>query len=379
MSKYFDQVATVSIDLSTPVSDEANFDNVVLVGALPASPNLDGNNDPVYPAEFAGYSSLDEVIEAGWKVSGESPDPVGLAAQTAFAQNPRPSKIYIAPVPEGSGKTIEDAVDIAVTYPGWYVCCPAVMVGDTTNIAKYADIAAKIEGYDKMFCYTDLAFFTGGTPAVSTTLMRTMFVTGRRTSAEADADLPKYNNFANVAMTVKWLSYDSGSETAAFKQVSLIEPSTFSTAEMNQVAAAHGNYIISMGGKVVTMNGQVVGNEWADVIRFRDWLKNDMQVRVVNLFISNPKIPFTDSGISQVQNLMIASLTDGQARGGIAEDEFDADGNVNRGFTTSVPLSSDITSVQKQSRILRNCKFDARLAGAIHEAHLKGTLTYEAL
>ena len=58
------------------------------------------------------------------------------------------------------------------------------------------------------------------------------------------------------------------------------------------------NYFITVGNKNITMNGKVVGDEWADIIRFRDWLKNDMQVRVVNLFIARPKIPYTDSGIS---------------------------------------------------------------------------------
>ena len=51
-----------------------------------------------------------------------------------------------------------------------------------------------------------------------------------------------------------------------------------------------------------------------------------MQVRVANLFITNPKIPYTDKGIGLIQNQMIASLKSGVYYEGIAPDEYDEDG-----------------------------------------------------
>ena len=146
---------------------------------------------------------------------------------------------------------------------------------------------------------------------------------------------------------------------------------------MKALSDANLNYFITVGNKNISMNGKVIGDEWADVIRFRDWLKNDMQVRVVNLFITRPKVPFTDSGIGLVQNQMLASLKAGQDVGGIAEEEFDEDGNSIPGYTTSVPLAASLTASQRASRKLINCKFKARLAGAIHVAELTGSLVYE--
>ena len=67
----------------------------------------------------------------------------------------------------------------------------------------------------------------------------------------------------------------------------------------------------------------------------------------------------------------------GQGVGGIAEDEFDEDGNTIPGYQTSVPLAATISASDKASRRLTNCKFKARLAGAIHFAELTGSLTYE--
>lgn len=374
MSKNFDAIATVDISISSPVASDASYDDILIVGALPASPVMD-DETPVYPAEFAAYSSMDEVLEAGWKLSLDTPDPVAVAAQVAFSQSPRPSKVYIAPIPSGSGKTIQDAVETALGYSGWYVCCPAVRITDTTNSAKYEAVAALLEAYDKMFCYTETGAI--GTPSVGNVYYRTFGVYGKRTSSEVAADMPDANNFANVAYAVKWLSYDSGSETAAFKALSGIYASDLTSAEMKSLADSNLSYIIEVGGKIITMNGKTMAGEWCDVIRFRDWLKNDMQTRVVNLFIANPKVPYTDAGITLVQNQMIASLLSGQARGGIADSEYDDDGNETPGFTTSVPSAASIPSSDKASRILHDCKFSARIAGAIHFAEIKGSLTYE--
>jgi hypothetical protein len=77
-----------------------------------------------------------------------------------------------------------------------------------------------------------------------------------------------------------------------------------------------------------------------------------------------------------VQNEMIASLTAARERGIVAEDEFNEDGELVPGFTTRVPNSLSITATQKASRILSDCRFSARLAGAIHAIRVDGALTY---
>jgi hypothetical protein len=90
----------------------------------------------------------------------------------------------------------------------------------------------------------------------------------------------------------------------------------------------------------------------------------------------NPKIPFTNGGIALVENQMIASLKAATARGIVAPDEFDEDDNLVPGFTTSVPNSLTITASQKAARVLNDCRFSARLAGAIHVIRVDGVLTY---
>lgn len=520
MSKNYDLIATVDIDIASPLVDDTSFDNLLIVGPLPkVAPEK-------APPKVGTYSSMDEVLEAGWTASGDDADPIGVAAQVAFGQSPRPTTLYIAPqqltaAAVVAGKTIEavnsaideyagkkegltgcsiaydegtrvlcmtltgpvsgvkntglfdmlsalsaagytatidgtaitdgnsfmslpvfreisdleeggeavqfiielhapdsdegvpygvivqrpgavvatsqvpdftaepidnpqnevesavETVQRAVSSTGWYVVCTAGV-----DPAEYEEIAAYIETQERMFCYTELGFFGAGEdgtdqPTVGTVYYRTKGIYGRETTDQADEDIPPANLYMNVAAVAKWLNYESGSETSAFKTLASVYPSELTTTEMRALADANLDYFITVGNKNITMNGKVVAGEWADIIRFRDWLKNDMQVRVVNLFITNPKIPYTDSGIGLVQNQMLASLKAGQDVGGIAEDEFDEDGNTIPGYQTSVPLAATISASDKASRRLTNCKFKARLAGAIHFAELTGSLTYE--
>jgi len=267
----------------------------------------------------------------------------------------------------------------AVGKSGWYLLCTAGVDSE-----EYEGIAAYIEATEKMFAYTELGFFGAGEggsnkASVGSVYMRTLGIYGRQSTVQADADIPEANLYINVAMAAAWLFYQPGSETPAFKKLFSVYPSDLSTGEMKALQEAHLNYFVEVGGRNITMNGQVVGNEWADVIRFRDWLKDDMQTRLVNLFVTEPKVPYTDSGIAKVENQMKASLDRGQRVGGIAEDEYDEEENLIPGYTTTVPRSASLTASEKASRKLTGCSFMARLAGAIHQVAVTGTLTYENL
>ena len=133
---------------------------------------------------------------------------------------------------------------------------------------------------------------------------------------------------------------------------------------------------ITVTSKNITMIGQVLSGEWCDIIRFCDWLKNDMQISVASLFLAHPKVPFTDGGITLIQNAMEASLQRGQDVGGIAATTYDEDGNESLGYQVSVPDAGSVSDSDKVARILNNCKFTAKVTGAIHFANIKGSLSY---
>jgi len=364
MSFNLDRIARVDISLDTPVSTSANFDNILILGPAPAA--------PVGTTPAIGvYKSLAEITALGFKATGESADPVGVAARVAFAQSPRPYEVYVAVI--GEAQTATQVLESALTTSGWYCVCPVgITEAEVKSVIEWTETQNKICGYidddpDSPIAESGLYF-------------RSFAFYPKVTDDQTASDIPVENKYGMAAAAaVKAMSYHAGQETWALKPLSSITPSKLSATVISKLGAANINYVISVASKIVTMGGKTNGGEWIDVIRFRDWLQNDMTMRIVNLLIVNPKIPYTDGGIGLVENQMLATLKDGQRYGGICPTEYSADGIPNHGYVTSVPLAADIPSEKKNSRVLEDCKFSARLAGAIHVVEITGSLHYENL
>lgn len=365
---YFDMIATINIDIAQQIADGTSFDNLLIVGPTPKVAPVNA-----LPA-VSVYADLSEVEAAGYVTSGDAADPIGVAAKVAFSQNPKPNAVYIAPM-RGEESAL-DAIKRAVATPGWWAVCPAGVDED-----EYEAIAAYIETQEKVFCYTELGFFDTDTPAAAVSqeagYYRTIGIFGKESSGQEDDEIPEANRYMNVAFVAKWFNYQSGTETTAYKVLNGVHTAELTAEEMSALDKAHINYFVPVGNRNLTMGGAVLAGEWMDVVRFRDWLKNDMQNRVVDLFATNSKIPFTDAGIAAIQNQMLASLKAGQDIGGIAEEEFGPNGESIPGYVTSVPSAASITASQKSSRKLTGLTFKARLASAVHLTDLDGTLTYE--
>jgi hypothetical protein len=499
MANNLSDIVNVNIDIAAPAVDSASFDNLLIFGPGPLTP-------PVNPLPEVGvYSSLLEVADAGYVTVGEMPDPVGVAARIAFSQNPRPARIFIAPIrpatpaiadaeldiitednwqtaqgvdPDGDmpadlpwlqvtygrqsvssmeveilkdgvsvfGKSLPtefnldaylqvvigssadpyadqmnipdtqeageytviltsaqgarrtvitaigtfdgtsiftpgpvdadtvpsmlnpvEVLDAALTTTGWYVACAAGI-----DQSWYEQVAQWTEAQTKLFTYT----FLQREDPVGQVYFRSFGVCGLINDFDIPGEEPEANRYLHIAMTAKCLAYPAGSETWAFKQLAAVFPSQISSTLRKMLTEGHSNFFTRYAGRNITMNGQVRGGEWIDVIRGRDWLQNDMQLRLFNLLLMNPKIPYTNGGIALVQNEMIASLKAATDRGIVAPDEYDENNQLVPGFTTRVPNSMTLTATQKASRVLEGCTFRARLAGAIHVIDVRGTLTY---
>lgn len=367
-----DKIVTVAIDIASPLVDSTSFDNLLIIGPSP-------KNTEHTMAQVGCYASLTEVTEAGAVAIGDDADIVGVAARIAFSQSPAPSMIYIALVDTeeevaDNGDTYTkynespaDVLSESLTMDGWYVVCPVGLDDFLLDILQWT------ESQEKMCCYTEL----DNQPTLPLIYLRSFGIYGKTSADQPEDQVTNDNKCMNVAWVSKVLNYSSGSETWAHKTLFAVEPAVISSTQMSYLDDANVSYMITSGGKNITFGSKTLGGEWVDVIRFRDWLKNDMQLAVANLFVMNPKVPYTDRGINLVHGKMIASLKRGVAAGGIPDDEYDDDGTVIPGFVVNVPLSANITASQKASRKLTDCTFYARIAGAIHVTDITGTLTYE--
>ncbi len=346
MSSVLDNIVNCQISIEAPIGDSASFGTVMLIGYGPKNPSSE-----IKPV--AAYNGLDDVLDAGWREDST----MYAAAKAAFMQNPKPKEIciLIQNKTEEGAEPVTDAVKRALKAGGWY----GLALTDAEE-ADYDDVADIIETQEKIF-----AFRTGG----KTTALRNR-------DRMRSFGIYSEDAYAHIAWLAQCFQYDPGSESWAYKTLAGVEPSALSNMEMRGLEDEGLNYYIACAGKNITRNGKMAGDEWIDVIRFRDWLKNQIQLKVYGLFVSNPKIPYTDGGITLVENQVEAVLKAGQDTGGIADTEYDADDNPVHGYTVTVPRAAELSSEQRAGRKLTGVRFTARLANAIHVVELVGNLVY---
>lgn len=343
-----DRLVNVKISISSAVPDSTSFNYLLIVGAAPLQSPEEA------PPDVGVYYSFDDVTNAGWKISD---DKVAKAAYVAFANGA--DKIYIAvrKVTASTPEDIETTLARALTVDGWYGI--AIVDEKEGDIAK---ASTWTETQEKIFCFAT----TETTNPAGTQAMRSIGIY---------TDSTGYNPFIHVAALAKCLGYDAGSETWAYKTLAQITSVSLSNSQIDTLDGQSLNYYLACAGRNILLTGKVCGGEWIDTIRFRDWLHNDMQKRIYNLLCTSAKVPYTNAGISLIENQMISSLKQGQIQGGIANTEYDSEGTEIPGYTVTVPNAVDVPDADKATRTLNNCKFTARLAGAIHLVKITGTLT----
>lgn len=186
-------------------------------------------------------------------------------------------------------------------------------------------------------------------------------------------------DFPEVAVMSRCFTVTPGGETWALKQLAGVNVDLLTETQYNVLKSKNVNTFERFRNLSLTQNGKVAAGEWIDVIRFRDWLEEEIKTNVVVAMINRNKVPYTDAGIAIIEAAIRQALNRGQATGGIAPTEYDENGNENLGYTVTVPLAANISPNQKASRILEDVQFTARLAGAIHVVEIDGSLTYENL
>lgn len=416
-----DDIVKCVVEIAEPASDDASFDSILVVVPPPSAEGVQST------AKAFSISAADDLLDYGFTTS----DTAYLAAQTAFSQNPAPDKLYVKVRPvtvstenyyeqstAGTSGALKVVADTATPETGEikvgqvtpvkpdsytptvndYVILRQETVTTSEDIAtnlghansevrfygihltdfrSQTDLEAAMawaEANEKLlgFEYTNIA----ACPVRNFSYYRSFGIfSGLADGYEPDDQL-KANEFAALAWMAKCFGYDPGSETWHLKTLSTIVPSSLSSANKQTLADSNISSFLRYAGINVAINGKTLAGEWIDVIRFRDWLKNEMQMRVFNVLKAHRKVPFTDEGIAMIQGAMESALAVGQSVGGIAPTGYDAEGNEVPGYTVSVPLSADLTDIQRKSRKLTGCKYTARLAGAIHVVEIDGYLTF---
>jgi hypothetical protein len=350
------RIANVQISLQGTGINKKDFNTILI-----ACPEV------VTASRVVAYTSADDMLDDGF----EDTDAAYLAVRDALSQTPRPRYVKIGQKKEADASWAAALAAIAQEDNNWYG------LGLTSRTsADILAVAAWAEAAGKLFC-TSVAE-AGAISAVSTTdtpyLLKAQNYYRSPSFYHADAA----TDFPEIATMARCFAVLPGGETWANKKLAGVTSDKLTETQFLAAKGKNCNTFEPFRDSIsITQTGKVPAGEWIDVIRFRDWLQEEIQVNIFNLLINRNKIPYTDEGIACIQSAISQALELGQRRGGIAPTEWDEDGNEIPGYVINVPLASQISANTKASRILEDLTFTARLAGAIHVVEITGSLAYE--
>lgn len=362
-----DDIVKCNIEISAPASNDATFDTILMIVA-PSKKEGKKSLTKVTP-----ISAADELLTYGYDVD----DPAYLAANCAFSQAIKPDFINVCVRKNvGSDSNLASPEDLKTTLmranseAGFYGVYLAGFedANDIKAVIEWTEANEKIFGFEITNKEQN--------PIKNSNYYRTFAIYSGSAEGYPIDKIPEPNKYAAVAWMARCFGYQPGTETWAMKSLATIVPSSLDTSDKKEFDENNINTFLRYAGDNVTIGGCMLSGEWIDVIRFRDWLKNEMQVRVFNVLKVNRKVPFTDEGITLIQGAMEKTLKKGQSIGGIAPTQYDADDKAIPGYKVIVPLASDFTEGERKSRKLTGCKYSARLTGAIHAVKIEGYLSF---
>lgn len=176
---------------------------------------------------------------------------------------------------------------------------------------------------------------------------------------DADNDFPECAWFGGV------LPLDPGSETWKFKKLNSISYSNLTSTQSQNARNKKANTYEFIGGVGITREGTVAQGEFIDIVRGIDWLSSRIQEFVYSVLVNSNKVPYTDAGITAIESEVKRALQLGITNNFIANDPAP---------TVTVPKAASVPPNDKAQRILKNVRFQATLAGAIHAINITGTV-----
>ena len=267
-------------------------------------------------------------------------------ANLIFMQDNKPDKIAIM------AGSMEDVVANLTTYisKDWR---QLIVCGDYS-----ADVSTYIEATEKMY-FTHFATLQALTAAKINSYDRTVAIVYTGT----DVDCPE------AALVGATAGLVAGSFTYHCTVVKGVTAEPNST-DLDAIHSAGGFAYVEKNGRIATSNGITGSGEWIDVIDSYDYLIQNIRYDVQEVFLINPKVAYTNEGISKIDNAVYSRLKTAFNNGMIATDD-----NGNGLYSTSFKPRSETTAADRASRNYPYTNFDFELAGAIHKAKIKGTVT----
>lgn len=316
------------------------------------------------------YASLTEMKTDGW--AGTEAE--YLAAQLYFGQTPRPTKVMIG---RWDGTGTETAVEAVTACRGkntdWYACmvCSATKT-EIIAVASYIESCTPVSTY--FYTTADADALAGTANNVMDTLRDSAI---RRTLGQYSTQAHAVASIMGYAMgAVTGLA--NSAYTLAYKKEVGVTPETLTSDQVTIIKNQNGNVYTNRGSRNMFETGKMADGTSFDEVINLDILTNNIQNAVMDLLLSVPKIPQTESGVSQIVSAIVPSCQQAVNIGFLAPGVWNATPVLNLATGDTLPLGYAVIadSIDNQSQADRDARISPpiyvpiKLAGAIEKVTL---------
>lgn len=314
-----------------------------------------------FPLIFAGkqstavaykeVTSLEEVKSAGFAEDGD----VYKAAQLLYQQDNAPTKIAVFASADAAVTALPTVLE-----EGWRQLI-VVSIGETDE----SDVEA-ISDYVEA-CKKPCIFFTHVANDDTETLAA--IKGNERTVAVVYDTASGDTKFPEAAVVGATSGMVVGSFT--YKNIILkgVLAQSLTDSEVDNLHAAGAITILRKAGDIVTSEGKTTSGEYIDIVDTEDYLITEIEYQCQSLLNRVPKLPFDNRGIASLEGVVLSVLKEAADNGMIAQD----DGGEYQ-YSVTFGGRSDCDPVDISTRTYNEGTFEFTLAGAIHNATIKGTI-----
>lgn len=298
------------------------------------------------------YSDSNSVLSDGFVAT----DKAYLAAQCYFAQTPTPAQIMIAPRTHKDVSTLDDwpttIEKISNVNSDWYAL--ATYSKDDTEIIALANY---IESIQKFYTISsseasikDTNFDPNAqTPDVFSQLKKLGL---SRTTSLFSASADK---FPECGWFGGGLAANPGTTTYCYKNIATIPVDSLSETQAQNIFNKNANTFEYLAGQNITRYGTVANGNFIDIIMGIDFISARTKEAIYGLLVNNPKVPFTDSGITSIHNQINSVLN------------LAMDLQIISQYSVQIPKASTVSQADKAKRLLENIYINLTMSGAIQK------------
>jgi hypothetical protein len=161
--------------------------------------------------------------------------------------------------------------------------------------------------------------------------------------------------------------------TLKFKQMPTMTVENLTQNQKAVLNSKNGNALIEVGTSYMFAESYMANGVFFDEVHGVDWLTDAIQTNVFGYLLTRTtKVPYTNKGVTAIEQQVINALDEAVRNGLIAPGETIDGEFLGTGYETTAILVEDINQSDKEARFYPGLSFVILGAGAIHGVQING-------